>query len=57
MWHNGECLIWVNHFLLMEVSTLLAADAPDLVVGDRTVWRVRVSIGFLHQGRFPVGHD
>lgn len=57
MWHNGECLVWVNHFLLMEVSTLLAADAPDLVVGDRTVWRVRVSIGFLHQGRFPVGHD
>ena len=45
----------VNHFLLMEVSTMLAADAPDLVVGDRTVWRVPVSIGFLQQGRFPVG--
>lgn len=45
----------VNRFLLMEVSTMLAADTPDLVVGDRTVWRVPVSIGFLHQGRFPVG--
>jgi hypothetical protein len=45
----------VNRFLLMEVSTMLAADAPDLVVGDRTVWRVPVSIGFLHQGRFEVG--
>ena len=45
----------VNHFLLMEVSTMLAAAAPDLVVGDRTVWRVPVSIGFLHQGRFAVG--
>jgi len=45
----------VNRFLLMEVSTMLAADAPDLVVGERTVWRVPVWIGFLHQGRFAVG--
>lgn len=45
----------VNRFLLMEVSTVLAADAPDLVVGERTVWRVPVRIGFLHQGRFAVG--
>jgi hypothetical protein len=45
----------VNRFLLMEVSTMLAADAPDLVVGERTVWRTPVWIGFLHQGRFAVG--
>ncbi len=45
----------VNRFLLMEVSTMLAADPPDLVVGDRTIWRVPVWIGFLHQGRFMAG--
>ena len=45
----------VNRFLLMEVSTLLAADAPELVVVERTVWRVPVWIGFLRQGRFAVG--
>jgi hypothetical protein len=45
----------VNRFLLMEVSTMLAADSPDLVVGDHTVWRVPVWIGFLHQGRFMAG--
>jgi hypothetical protein len=45
----------VNRFLLMEVSTMLAANTPDLVVGKRTVWRVPVWIGFLHQGRFAVG--
>lgn len=45
----------VNHFLLMEVSTMLAADAPDLVIGDQTVWRVPVWIGFLQQGRFQAG--
>lgn len=45
----------VSRFLLMEVSTALAADAPDLVIGGRTVWRVPVWVGFLHQGRFAVG--
>lgn len=45
----------VNRFLLMEVSTMLAADPPDLVVGDRAVWRVPVWIGFLHLGRFMAG--
>jgi hypothetical protein len=45
----------VNRFLFMEVSTLLAAEPPDLVVGDHTVWRVPVWIGFLHQGRYRVG--
>jgi hypothetical protein len=45
----------VNHFLLMDVSTMLAAETPDLVIGERTVWRVPVWIGFLHQGRCKVG--
>jgi hypothetical protein len=45
----------VNRFLLMEVSTLLTADAPVLVVNERTIWRAPVWIGFLHQGRFAVG--
>lgn len=45
----------VNRFLLMEVSTMLAAETPDLVISERTIWRVPVWIGFLHQGRFEVG--
>ena len=45
----------VNRFLLMEVSTMLAAATPDLVIGERTIWRVPVWIGFLHQGCFAVG--
>ena len=45
----------VNRFLLMEVSTMMAADPPDLVIGEQSVWRVPVWIGFLHQGRFWVG--
>ena len=34
---------------------MLAADTPDLVIGARTIWRVPVWIGFLHQGCFAVG--
>ncbi len=45
----------VNRFLLMDVSTMLAAETPDLVIGERTIWRVPVWIGFLHQGRYDVG--
>ncbi|HHY54152.1 MAG TPA: hypothetical protein GYA08_01830 [Chloroflexi bacterium] len=45
----------VNRFLLMDVSTMLAAETPDLVIGERTVWRAPVWIGFLHQGRYAVG--
>ena len=45
----------VDRFLLNEVSHLMAADPPDLVVGKRTVWRVPIWIGFPRQGRFAVG--
>lgn len=45
----------VNRLLLMEVSTMLAADTPDLVIGARPIWRVPVWIGFLHQGRYAAG--
>ena len=44
-----------NRFLMDEVSHLLVAAAPDLVVGDRTRWRVPVWIGFPGQGRQDVG--
>jgi hypothetical protein len=45
----------VNRFLLMEVSTMLAAATPELVLDARTLWRVPVWIGFLQQGRYAVG--
>ena len=42
----------VNRWLLNEVSYLIGADAPTLVVGDeRVVWRVPAWIGFPHTGR------
>jgi hypothetical protein len=44
----------VDRFLLMEVSTMLAAATPELVFGARPIWRVPVWIGFLHQGRYTV---
>ena len=44
-----------NRFLMDEVSHLLVAAAPDLIVGDRTRWRVPVWIGFPDQGRHAVG--
>lgn len=44
-----------SRFLMDEVSHLLIATAPDLVVGDRTRWRVPVWIGFPGQGRHAVG--
>ena len=44
-----------SRFLMDEVSHLLVAAAPDLIVGDRTRWRVPVWIGFPSQGRYDVG--
>jgi hypothetical protein len=44
-----------NRFLMDEVSHLLVAAAPDLVVGDQTRWRVPVWIGFPGHGRHAVG--
>jgi len=45
----------VNRWLLNEVSYLLGAEAPTLVVGeDEVVWRVPAAISFPHTGRVGV---
>ncbi len=45
----------VNRWLLNEVSCLIGADEPTLVVGEeRVVWRVPAWIGFPHTGRAGV---
>ena len=44
----------VNRWLLNEVSYLIGADPPTLVVGERAVWRVPAWIGFPHTGRAGV---
>lgn len=44
----------VNRWLLNEVSYLIAADPPTLVVAERVVWRVPAWIGFPHTGRAGV---
>jgi hypothetical protein len=44
----------VNRWLLNEVSYLISADPPTLVVGGRVVWRVPAWIGFPHTGRLGV---
>ena len=41
----------VNRWLHNEVSILIGADPPTLVVGDQVVWRVPAWIGFPHTGR------
>jgi len=43
-----------NRWLLNEVSYLLGADRPTLVVGERAVWRVPTWIGFPSTGRISV---
>jgi len=45
----------VNRWLLNEVSCLIGADTPTLVVGEQgVVWRVPAWIGFPHTGRAGV---
>lgn len=44
----------VNRWLLNEVSYLIGADPPTLVVGEQVVWRVPAWIGFPHTGRVGV---
>lgn len=44
-----------RRFLMNEISHLLVADPPDLVVGTQTRWRVPVWIGFPGGGRHAVG--
>ncbi len=44
-----------RRFLMNEISHLLVAAPPDLVVGAQTRWRVPVWIGFPGGGRHDVG--
>jgi hypothetical protein len=44
----------VNRWLLNEVSYLISADPPTLVVGEQVVWRVPAWVGFSHTGRLGV---
>lgn len=41
----------VDRWLLNEVSCLIGADPPTLVIGEQVVWRVSAWIGFPHTGR------
>lgn len=41
----------VNSWLRDEVSMLISADLPILVVGERIVWRATAWISFPHTGR------
>jgi hypothetical protein len=45
----------VNRWLLNEVSYLIGADSPTLVIGERlVVWRVPAWLGFPHTGRVGI---
>jgi len=44
----------VNRWLLNEVSYLMSADAPTLVIGEHVVWRVPAWITFPDVGRAGV---
>jgi len=45
----------VNRWLLNEVSYLIGAESPTLVVGEQAVvWRVPAAISFPHTGRVGV---
>ncbi len=41
----------VSRWLWDEVSMLISADPPTLVIGEQVVWRVPTWIGFPSQGR------
>lgn len=44
----------VKRWLRQEVSYLLGADQPNLVVGENIIWQVPAWIGFPHTGRVGV---
>ncbi len=41
----------VNRWLMNEVSYMIGAEVPTLVIGEQVVWRVPAWIGFPHTGR------
>ena len=45
----------VDTWLLNEVSYMIGADPPSLVVGEHVRWRVPAWISFPNAGRFKVG--
>lgn len=51
--HRAQGL--VRHWLLTDVSTMMGADEPDLVIGEDVAWRVPVWIAFAQQGRYTLG--
>ncbi len=44
----------VRWWLRDEVSMLIDADPPTLVIGEQVVWRVPAWIGFPHTGRVGI---
>jgi hypothetical protein len=44
----------VDQWLLDEVSLMIGAEPPSLIVGERAVWRVPAWIGFPRHGRVGV---
>ncbi|MEK7312072.1 MAG: hypothetical protein AAB382_08875 [Chloroflexota bacterium] len=45
----------VDRWLFEEVSYMIGANEPDLVIGERVVWRVPAWIGFASAGPFTIG--
>ena len=45
----------VDHWLLENLSVLIGADMPTLVIGDQNVWRVPVWMGLVGSGRTELG--
>jgi hypothetical protein len=41
----------VDTWLLLEVSMMMGAETPTLVIGERTVWRVPARFSAPHVGR------
>ncbi len=44
----------VDRWLLEQVSMLIGAEEPTLIVGEQTVWRVPAAISFPSLGRVGV---
>jgi hypothetical protein len=44
----------VDRWLLNEVSCLIGAEAPTLIIGERVAWRVPARIGFPDVGRVGI---
>lgn len=44
----------VNRWLLLDVSYLMGADPPTLVIGEQVVWRVAVWLGLPHTGKVGI---